>query len=506
MKFPFWRSSKPAPQPQQAAPAAKPSRAFSFGAIAPVGVGETDYRLLHTATGSNRMVALAAVRRIAVRSTLCQSYLKIMRTNVVGLHGPAPAFVNVSSDSDRMQLEQLWKRWSRDPTAGGRMDWSSLMRALVGSYAIDGRVFVVMRNHRDYEAMTGLLAVPREWLVDEYGSSEKTFSTFNAGKQTALHGIVRRSSGRTAGYLMYGEVKERDIASDNSGYLYRRSISEMYFPESMVCDFMSAQSANDIDGNISHIVSVLDMLGRISRLDDSMIIAMQTSAKKMGFITRDESSENTDDSKDYVAPVEFEGSHIESLPVGYGFASFDPHAPNGDIAQYRSMLLKNAAAGLAVDHATLGGDLREVNYSSIRHGAITAQDYYRTVQADLEYGVCRPALEFLLDTARMAGELKISDDSYEQALECEWRHRSWAWVDPAKDAEANKSLIRLGVSSPQAVCMSLGIDYRQVVSQLAEAKQMLDAAGLTAEDIVALAGTADAAVARAAEPMPAEVG
>jgi len=469
--------------------------AFQYGADNPY---VKDFR---NASGwaSNPYLAITSIRRIVSGSSLAQAYLRQLAINVVGARGPTPTFNNVESKIDRKALSKFWERWACDPSANGKTNWPQFLRALVSSQATDGRVFVVMRRHSDYPFGFALMPVIRDWIVDSVTGSVESEYQINGVTHKAINGVVRGKSGRIKGYLFYDALTPTDVLRKNyyygwsgvGGLIGVQSKDRVFIPAEDVCDFMMPRASDDYEGSPSFLLPMVAVLKRISEIDESVATAMYAASCKMGFITKTETAPQVDpDAPDYVPPpTDFERVSIEELPSGHDFKPFDPSVPNADIWRYRQELVKNMCAGLGVDYATLAGDLREVNFSSMRHGAIAARENYRLWQRDLERLICRPVLTRLLDWATLMGYLKLkSRKTLEQATMTDWRHLAWAWVDPLKDAAASELLVKMGATSPQQVCAGLGNNYESVIADVAEAKRLLEQEGLTPADLQALAG------------------
>lgn len=444
-------------------------------------------------------LAVASIRRIVAGSSLAQAYLRQLAINVIGARGPKPTFNNVTSKIDRAALIEFWGQWARDPSVNGKSNWAQLLRALVSSQATDGRVFLVMRRHSDYPLGFALMPVIRDWLADAVTGSVESDYEVNGKTFKAINGVVRGKSGRIAGYLFYDALTPVDALRKKyyygwagaGGVIGVQSREKIFIQADDVCDFMMPRASDDYDGSPSFILPMINILKRVSELDESVATAMYAASCKMGFITKSETAPRVDpDSQDYIPPpTDFERVSIEELPSGHDFKPFDPSVPNADIWRYRQELIKNMCAGLAVDYATLAGDLREVNFSSMRHGAIAARENYRLWQRDLERLICRPVLARLIDWATLMGFIRFkSKKSYEQAIVTDWRHLAWAWVDPLKDAAASEKLVAMGATSPQQVCNGMGHEYEAVIDDAAEAKALLESKGLTPADLQALAG------------------
>ena len=59
-----------------------------------------------------------------------------------------------------------------------------------------------------------------------------------------------------------------------------------------------------------------------------------------------------------------------------------------------------------------------------------------------------------------------------------WRPAGWPRAGPVDEVTAEKEGIRGGLNSPQRVCSSHGLDYFEVVDELAEAKEYAKAKGV----------------------------
>ena len=433
--------------------------------------------------------AISIIRRVAESSSLVQSYIRNVKVNVVGKSGPRPTFSGVTNGRDRNRLEQLWADWSETPTDDGQTSWAALMRLMVGSWARDGRALVLMRQHTDYPHRFAVRPLSRDWLVSWYSSTSTPIKDDDGKPYDLVGGRLLGKVGQVEAYALWGDAENNNaIVNNNSNWivgpraLLTRGGGPIIVPASKIADFMSPAEADDVIGFPALMLPMVSMLGHIARLDESTAIAMEGATEKMGFITHEQGSMAyqvpADKDKKYMPPNQFERNVIEALPAGYDFQSFEPGAPNRNIEEYRRALVKNIAAAVGVDYAGFSGDLREVNFSSIRQGVQNARENYEVGQNDLEMRVCRPILKKLLETQRLAGEMEISDRSYIAAIRSSWRHRSWAYVDPLKEIKASETMLSIGATSLQDICSRHGLDWRDVLQEVAEVKKEVERLGL----------------------------
>lgn len=459
--------------------------------------------------------AIGTIRRIVRQSTLAQSYLRQTRINVVGAEGPRPTFATVQNANDRKKLEMLWEQWTKAVTDDGINSWGAMLRSFITSWARDGRVLALIRTHTDYPFNYALRPLARDWLVSWHSAISTPVNIQIAEDKgpgyDLVAGKILQKSGRVKGYMFWGDAKKNRQHMDTyGGYLPYTTLvkhgAPIFIPKASVVDMLIPHEADDVIGFPGLMLPIISMLLHIARLDESMAVTMEAAADKMGFITREMGSQSFGidedfESDEYTTPDQFERNTIEALPPGYDFTAFNPSAPNQNITDYRRMMLKNVAAALGTDYAGISGDLREVNFSSIRQGVQNARDSYKVIQKDLENTVCRPVLAGLLNAARLGGYLKISEKSYMSALRSHWQHRKWSYVDPLKEVKASETLLAMGATSLQEVCAAHGLDWRTVLAQTAEVKDEIEALGI--EDYIRQPGL-DFGTPGVEEPAPVE--
>jgi lambda family phage portal protein len=169
--------------------------------------------------------------------------------------------------------------------------------------------------------------------------------------------------------------------------------------------------------------------------------------------------------------------------------------------------LRGVASGLNCSYTTLTGDLRSVNFSSIRQGILSERDGWAVLQAFVIDRFCRPTFESWLPMALLTGQVELPSrmqlrDVYDAAL---WTPRGWDWVDPAKDVAASTNAIRACLSTHQRECAKRGLDWRKVLKQRAEEIRYAQELGVPMDLTTSGAGgvegdTASEDPERAAEP------
>jgi capsid protein len=128
-----------------------------------------------------------------------------------------------------------------------------------------------------------------------------------------------------------------------------------------------------------------------------------------------------------------------------------------------------AGVGCTYDQAT--GDLRQANYSSLRAGKIEFWRLIGKLQQHVDHSAALQARVAALHQPRRAerAPAKARPGGYP----VRWVVPAKEMIDPKKDFDATKNLVRSGAMTPQEFIASFGGDWR---TSIADFKQFFDAA------------------------------
>ncbi len=162
-----------------------------------------------------------------------------------------------------------------------------------------------------------------------------------------------------------------------------------------------------------------------------------------------------------IAYVEGEGDITPAMP---------PSAPDDGDAERQQYAF---AAGTGLPFATLTGNLKGANYSSLREGKL---DFW-TVLDQLQWNMCvpqiaRPAWRRVMRSAAGRG-FQISPD-----LAAKYAMPKRPWVDPKKDLEAAMLELSLGLNSWPEMAAERGFDPDDLLDEIKQWKGKLEAAGI----------------------------
>lgn len=186
-------------------------------------------------------------------------------------------------------------------------------------------------------------------------------------------------------------------------------------------------------------------------------------------------------------PLEF---HVEpgvsrALPPGWEWQQWTPVHPTANYGNFMTAVKRTVARAFGRSYATLTGDLTAVNFSSIRTDRVREMEQNKLLQDDI---LVQQFMEpVFLDWYRMAvlsGVLGAVDQTSEQvAIATTWMCRGWPWIDPLKDGAAKKLALEMRTTSPQRLCAELGVDFYEVIDEIAEAQAYAKEKGVSMEAV-----------------------
>ena len=176
---------------------------------------------------------------------------------------------------------------------------------------------------------------------------------------------------------------------------------------------------------------------------------------------------------------------FDTLPQGVDHVPFNSAYPNEVFGPFVKTALQRVATGWRVSYVSLANDLEGVNYSSIRQGVLEERDRWTADQQWFIGVFLERVYRNWLRMALLSGAITMPNGSALPASKLakfsahEWQPRTWAWVDPKNDAEAQILMVNAGASSPQQLAAGIGNDFADVIDQIKEAQQLAAEAGVS---------------------------
>ena len=151
--------------------------------------------------------------------------------------------------------------------------------------------------------------------------------------------------------------------------------------------------------------------------------------------------------------IDLSPGSMNQLPQGFSISDWSPEYPRNEFDAYMRTMLQFSAVGFGLPYADLSGDLSNVNYSSIRQGALEIRESYKMLQMVIINKFLNPLFKRWLAAAMekemiMAGGMPLTLDKINMYRKPVWTPKRWAWIDPRSEAIANQIAVKSGLKAP----------------------------------------------------------
>lgn len=179
---------------------------------------------------------------------------------------------------------------------------------------------------------------------------------------------------------------------------------------------------------------------------------------------------------------------IASLYPGEEIKTIAATRPVSAFAAFESAILRNLAASTGTSYELLSQDYTSATYSSARQSMLEGWRTMGRRRADFGVGFASPVYVAQAEEAFERGLLPLPNGAPDFAearaeyTRCLWVGPGRGWIDPTKEPEGSKIKISAGLSTLERECAENdGLDYEEVLDQLALEKAEIAERGLTLE-------------------------
>lgn len=383
--------------------------------------------------------------------------------------------------NDRM--EAAFTLWGKRGTCtrDGHDDWASLQRLIVRTVVMDGEFFAI--RHRDPALAHGYSLQPID--ADQVDAEYNVRAS--AEGVSVVMGVEQDRYGRPLAYHIWqghpGSVATRGarqrIAAEDVLHVFKRvrvgqTRGIPWFAPALVTWKLGDQYTE-------------------SELVQSMLAAAQGGffVNKTGDALPTPMRRDPATGKDEPVAIEMQAEPGvgRALPPGWEFQDWKPMHPTANYVGFMKAVKRVIARAFGRSYASLTGDLSDVNFSSMRTDRVREMESNKLLQQDL---LVRQTADVVfadwLTMASLTGVLGVLPAApVDLLVSATWMCRGWPWIDPVKDLVAAELEIKHGLKSRQQICAERGVDFFDVIDQLAEEAAYAETAGVTL-------GDADAAV------------
>jgi lambda family phage portal protein len=230
---------------------------------------------------------------------------------------------------------------------------------------------------------------------------------------------------------------------------------------------------------VSWFAPVMLRLADLDSWRDAQLVRQKVAAMLTAFVTTSDGTgapfDGTPDSRGNLVGG-LEPGTIKFLDPQQDVRFSTPAGIGEEVIDFAKITEREIAVGLGVPAAVLTGDLSDVNYSSIRAGLVEWRRRVEALQHNvIAFQALRPIWRRWAATEVLSGRIA---GAVAAAMPVKFITPKQAWVDPAKDVQAELDAITGGLMSRREAVTSRGVDIEALDAEIAADNQRAAALGL----------------------------
>lgn len=430
-------------------------------------------------TEINNLIKTYGTRTVARSRYLCKNNAyaaaaKAAYVSALAGFGIKPSPLNLTP-AEKEALQDLWGDYLPYADADGTQDHYGQQAMVAGELFEAGEIFAVFEEPRNAARLAADGVVPlkvrllQSEMLPLLDNRPKLGGTGNYVEM----GVEFNSSGERVAYHFLKKLPGNPVGV---------SYGTERIPAERVLHVFNPITPGQVRG-IPRTLAGMVTLAMLDLYDDAELERKRTAALFAAFVTREAGDDSGDSAlgtlvqnSEDKATFGLEPGAVIDLEEGESVEFAEPADVGGqyEAFQYRSLL--KAAAGFGVPYTAFTGDLKAVNYSSIRAGLV---EFRRRITAEqfniMVFQFCRPIRNEWLDTAARWNLLPWGPAEYlarrVKLRRTKYLPPKWDWVDPLKDLQAEQLAVNAGFKDRADVIEEEGYDAEETDRRMFESRQ-----------------------------------
>ena len=224
---------------------------------------------------------------------------------------------------------------------------------------------------------------------------------------------------------------------------------------------------------------------------DATLIATEVGACFAAFVTKTDplavalarSTDATRGSKK--REQEIRAGTIEYLAPGEDVKFASPQSPGATFDAFFKMVQRRITSSMGMAYEVATRDFSDTTYSQARGSLLEARRMFTRRQRWVGRKLCQPVHRLLLKEAWLKGLYPAGSDFLENIslwTRAHWLAPGWGLLDPLKEASAEETRLRMGVTTKAAIIAGAdGSSWRDVFAQRAREQETEEELGLASE-------------------------
>lgn len=423
-------------------------------------------------------------RQLANDDTMMAKFLATIWKNVFGPDGirlQSKILLQRGGKPDKMKnkfIESAWLEWNKKQNCSvdQRLNWVGMQRIIARTVAVDGECFVHKVSPSGNPFAFALEIINSDRVDRTYGRN--TPQILPNGNFLFMGVEADQATGTPVAYHIFN----RHPSEASAGPRQRIRI-----PASDILHIYLPIRDNQWRG-FPWALPAMWRMNMLKGYTEAEVVAARVAACQMGFVTRDidpdagYSGEGGDPGRNYKGEQNFpmEAGAFATLAPGENITQFKPEHPTTAFSSFVKEAKLDIATGLDAAYMTLSGDVGAANYSSARVGLLDERDTWEGLQGFFIEELCQPVFSAWLKMAFLTYMRQAfpTTSDWRSLDAAEWHPRSFPWIDPLKDMQAELLGIQNGFNSLQRALAAKGLDYDDIMDELQAEQEDRKARGL----------------------------
>ncbi len=436
------------------------------------GNGSANWRVINQAAELtdrySRDTVRARTRDLERNSDMLNSVVGAYKRNVFGKGFSIRA--KTGDEEIDKALMQAWKYWCKKQNCDvtGVQSFNQIMRMCVQRKKVDGGILIVKR-YTDQ----GFIPFQLQTIeVDELDNSQ--IQPKRQGNRV-VGGIEYNRWNRPMGYWF----RQYDINGSlpmESTYVDSKDVI-FYFTKRRPSQI---REMSDLSPTVTRIrdtnefMTAVSVKERIAACLSVFITKTNPSTNTFGRIESIESDKKRSYEGKTIAP-----GMIRELDPGDSVQVVNPNGQSTDAATYIKLMQHMIGAGQGLSYEATSRDMSETNYSSARQGMIEDELTYDD-EKELLIEVMDEIYETFVISCVLKGIVEIPDfwKNKEKYFNHIWTAAPKKWIDPEKEANANKIALNTGQKTYQQIAAENGRDWQEQIDETLEVLEYANEKGL----------------------------
>lgn len=443
--------------------AAKPSRLRKSGADNSSGDA-----LMLTAGPALRGYA----RQLEQNYDVARGVLDVLVDRTVGPYGiswePQPRTLDGDIHEDfAKSLLDLWRDWIRRPEVTHTLDYIAAERLAARTFYRDGELLTQLLEGR----VPGLEHGTRVPFSIELIEADQMPFDFDDPSRGITQGVERNAWGRPRAFHLYLQ-HPGDYSVRLNMRKKRVSADRMLHPK-IVDRIRQARG-------VSVFASVIRRLEDLKDYEESERIAARVAAAITGYIKRGTA-------EDYVPPDSDQknrafrltpGMVYDNLLPGEDVGTIESKRPSSLLDPFHRAMQRSVSSGTGAGYSSISKNY-DGTYSARRQELVEDWIHYEACTALFASQFSQPIRERFVRMAIVSGLVRVPRDLDLATLDdAEYFGPAMPWIDPLKEAQANRDMERAGHKAPQETIRARGGNPRDTMDQIAAWRKKADERGL----------------------------